>query len=147
MRVVFVPREGTDLYSTLLASETSREALRFYQPERTPAGVAVTVATLGSALSLVSDLRWYVRRYMHGVIVEIAPGTFCTANVARRIYEKREPIPREGWRYRRVYTFADGKLVGDEPLRDGGDCAVQEGAYSLEVWCTEEEYTGEKMER
>lgn len=150
MRLVLVPREGVDLYSELLASETSREALRFYQPERTPAGVEVTVASLGSALSLVSDLRWYVRRYMHDVIFEVAPGTFCTAEIARKIYEEREPVLQKGWKFRRVYTFRAGSLVSDEPMDPGrinGEKEENTGATEtvrVEVWCTKDQFFGRR---
>jgi len=150
MRVVFVPREGVDLYSALLSSETSREALRFYQPERTPMGVEVTVSSLGSALSLASDLRWYVRRYMHDVIFEVSPGTFCTADIARTIYYGREPVLQKSWKFRRVYTFREGMLVSDAPVKPGaGDGREtpgqeEEGATGIEVWCTEDQYFGRK---
>lgn len=150
MRVVFVPREGVDLYSALLSSETSREALRFYQPARTPAGVEVTTASIGSALSLVSDLRWYVRRYMHDVIFEIAPGTFCTADIARMIYYGREPVLQKRWKYRRIYSFREGRLVSDEPLHaraDSGEKTPEnsgEGEMRIEVWCTRDQYLAKK---
>jgi len=149
MRVIFVPREGVDLYSALLSSETSREALRFYQPERTLRGVEIVVASMGSALALTSDLRWYVRRYMHDVIFEIAPGTFCTAEIARAIYYEREPVVFEDWKFKRVYTFQEGMLVSDEIAKPktGNDEEVSgegEGKTAIEVLCTERQYFGKK---
>ena len=67
MRVMFIQKEGVPLHHTLIASETSRRALRFYQPEKKTWGVEISVTSLGSALSLVSELRWYIRRYMTAV--------------------------------------------------------------------------------
>ncbi|HQC13462.1 MAG TPA: DUF5804 family protein, partial [Methanoregulaceae archaeon] len=77
MNVLFLPREGVELYQELLSSETSRDALRFYRPAERHGGVMVTMASLGSALSLASDLRWYVRRYMRDVLFEISYAVFC----------------------------------------------------------------------
>ncbi len=150
MRVVFVPREGVDLYSVLLSSETSREALRFYQPEKTPIGIEVIVSSLGSALSLTSDLRWYVRRYMHDVIFEVASGTFCTADIARMIYYGREQVLQKHWKFKRVYTFCEGILVSDAPAKPGpseGKKAPgqeEEGATVIEVLCTKDQYFNKK---
>lgn len=56
MNVLLIQPEGVDLYATLLKSETSREVLRFYQPDRLAYGVRVRTASLGSALALVSEL-------------------------------------------------------------------------------------------
>ena len=71
MNILLIQREGTDLHHTLFASETSRLALRFYHPRKVPSGVYITVATLGSALSLVSELRWYIRRYVRETLFEV----------------------------------------------------------------------------
>ena len=62
MDILFLERSGVNLYETLFSSETSRNALRFYRPQAAAGGVMVTTASLGSALSLVSELRWYIRR-------------------------------------------------------------------------------------
>jgi hypothetical protein len=63
MNILLIQRDGVDLHHTLFASETSRMALRFYHPKKKPCGLCITVSTLGSALSLISELRWYLRRY------------------------------------------------------------------------------------
>lgn len=57
MKILLIQREGTDLHHTLYASETSRMALRFYHPRKLPCGLSITCASLGSALSLVKELR------------------------------------------------------------------------------------------
>ena len=70
MNVLLIQPEGVDLYTTLLKSETSRGALRFYQPDRLEYGIRVRTASLGSALALVSELRWYIQRYVEEVLFE-----------------------------------------------------------------------------
>ncbi|MCU0633006.1 MAG: DUF5804 family protein [Methanolinea sp.] len=150
MRVLFIPKEGIPLYQTLLASETSRDALRFYRPVQTPAGVQISMASLGSALSLASDLRWYVRRYMRDVLFELSDGVFCTRALAQDIYYDRAAILHTHWRFRRSYTLQSGCLVSDYPFPTprGMPAAHPHGETEtgvvLEVWCTEEEYLGQK---
>jgi len=139
MNVLFLPREGIDLYQTLLSSETSRDALRFYRPVESRGGVLVTMASLGSALSLASDLRWYVRRYMRDVLFEILDGIYCTHELAREIYYDRTVMPGKGWKYRRVYVIKGDKLVSVEeipPREKRSFEAAPEDEIRLEVWCT-----------
>ena len=150
MQVLFVPKEAVTLYRELLSSETSRDALRFYRPVQTPAGVQISMASLGSALSLASDLRWYVRRYMRDVLFEISDGVYCTRALAQEIYYGRLAVLHTPWKFRKTYTFESGQVIREDPLSvdvgraqatarsAGGDVAV------LEVWCTEEEFLGKK---
>jgi hypothetical protein len=142
MHVLFLPKEGVALYRELLISETSREALRFYRPVETPSGVAISVASLGSALSLVADLRWYVRKYMRGVIFEIAPGVYCSYGLAREVYFNRAVTLGDSWEFRLIYRMKDGQVVREEQVLPGRDrpCAGTTGSPEIEVWCTEDEY-------
>lgn len=152
MQVIFIPKSGVPLYETLLSSETSRDALRFYQPVQTPSGVRISMATMGGALSLASDLRWYVRRYMYDVLFELPEGIYCTRALAQEIYYGRASILHTRWQFRRSYHMKDGHLVSDNLLygrkgRSGQESPVQaEGHMILEVWCTEEEFQGEKKD-
>ncbi|HUU74947.1 MAG TPA: DUF5804 family protein [Methanoregulaceae archaeon] len=144
MNVLFLPREGVELFRTLHLSETSRDALRFYRPHERYGGVVVTMSSLGSALSLASDLRWYVKRYMREVLFEIMDGIFCTHELAREIYYDRSVLPEEPWNYRRLYVIEDNRLVStDKVTNTGSDIkhAGQESKISIEVWCTEHEYS------
>jgi hypothetical protein len=143
MNVLLIQPEGVDLYTTLLRSETSRGALRFYQPDRLEYGMRIRTASLGSALSLVSELRWYIQRYVQEVIFEPEEGIFCSSGLARQIYERDvQPVPP--WRYRCLY-----RISGDHPVET---IWMEEGTRSeeyadrldpgdtvLEVWCTEDE--------
>lgn len=134
MRLLFLPKEGLDLFRTLLDSETSRRVLRFYHPRRSPFGVAVEVATLSSGLSLVSELRWYVRRYVSGTLFEIAPGRYATHALASQVYYGRELRLHEPWDTRRLLIARDGAVerIDLEP----GETAAASGEADevLEVW-------------
>lgn len=149
MHVLFLPKPGVNLFQALLASETSREALVFYRPVQTPAGVKVTMASLGSALSLSSDLRWYVRRYMRDVLFEIEDGVYCTRALAQEIYYGRAPVLHRSWKFRRRYLLKDGQVKAMETFtaenqEKRGKVPDAERDVWLEVWCTPGEFEGKK---
>jgi len=144
MNILLIQRDDIDLHHLLYSSETSRLALRFYHPKKVPCGVLVSVATLGSALSLVSELRWYIRRYVREVLFEVEPGIFCTHDLAQETYYQRSAVLAKPWTSRRVYGFFTAKPVHRLVMAAG--TAVQDYAEDLaeadwviEVWCTEEE--------
>jgi hypothetical protein len=144
MEVLFLPREGVALYRELLASETSREALRFYRPKETPCGVEISVASLGSGLTLVADLRWYVKRYMRGVLFKLAPAVYCSHRLAYELFFEREITLPESWDFRLIYQMRDGRVIREEQVLPG-DGRLPGGspeAPVIEVWCTEDEYHG-----
>ncbi|HON80838.1 MAG TPA: DUF5804 family protein [Methanoregulaceae archaeon] len=141
MNVLFLPREGVSLYRELLASETSREALRFYRPRETHRGVEITVATLSSALALAADLRWYLKRYMRGVLFEIAPDIYSSHRLAREVYYDREISLSDHWDFRLIYRMQDGFVVHEEQILPGSERRCS-GPAEIEVWCTEDEYHG-----
>ena len=138
MRLLFLPKEGLDLFQILLDSETSRRVLRFYHPRRSPFGVAVEVSTLSSGLSLVSELRWYVRRYVSGALFEVAPGRYATLALASEVYYGRELRLHEPWGVRRLLVARNGSVerLELEPGADAGEyAAVCDGVDEvLEVW-------------
>jgi hypothetical protein len=143
MDILFLERKGVDLYETLFTSETSRNALRFYRPQAVTGGVKVTTASLGSALSLVSELRWYIRRYMQEVLFELGPGIYCTHRLAQEAYYDRSANLDTPWEFRRLYAIHEGILTR-EPLQPGmtiADCRDRYHAGDLlfEVWCAENE--------
>ncbi|MFZ2074803.1 MAG: DUF5804 family protein [Methanoregula sp.] len=144
MNILLIQREGTDLHHTLFASETSRLALRFYHPKKLPCGVKISVASLGSALSLVSEMRWYLRRYVRETLFEVEHGIYCTQAIAQDIYYERTPIPGKPWAYRRLYGFSHGKLARQIVISPGSTVQdypqeIAGSDTSLEVWCTEDE--------
>lgn len=133
MRLLFLPREGLDLYQTLLDSETSRRVLRFYHPRRSPFGVAVEVATLSSGLSLVSELRWYVRRYVADALFEVAPGRYATRALASTVYFGREFRLHEPWEARHLLVERGGE-VSRVDLAPGEEAPIGGPGEVLEVW-------------
>lgn len=150
MNILLVQREGIDLHHILFASETSRLILRFYHPKKLPCGVMLSVTSLGSALSLVSELRWYIRRYMREVLFRVDVGIFCTQHLAEDVYYERVTILQKPWTFRRLYGFRDGKLLTNIVMSPGS--VIEEYHQDVigvdqpvEVWCTEEE-AGEKIE-
>ncbi|MDD1701849.1 MAG: DUF5804 family protein [Methanoregula sp.] len=146
MNVLLIQREGTDLHHTLFASETSRQVLRFYHPKKLPCGVYITVSTLGSALSLVSELRWYIRRYVQETLFEVAKGKgiFCTQDLARDVYYERTVILENPWAFRRLYGFRHGRLSVQVVMLPGSTAQnypweIQGMDRTIEIWCTENE--------
>lgn len=122
MRLLLIPHEGVDLNNTFFASETSREILRFYRPEKRPYGMSIRVVSLGAALSLAAELRWYLRRYVALTLFEMAPGHSCTLAYAHAI-EQRAVDPDQPPDHRFFIGFPDGRPV----ITEGPD-------GTLEVW-------------
>jgi len=144
MNILLIQRDGVDLHHTLFASETSRIALRFYRPKKKPCGVYISVASLGSALSLVSELRWYIRRYIREVLFEVKKGVYCTHTLASDVYYERTVALGSEWAYRRLYGFRHGQLISAVVMAPGS--SVEEYHQdiigvdtTIEVWCTQEE--------
>ena len=150
MKLLLVQREAVDLYSTLFSSETSRTILRFYRPAQLSYGVSITCSSLGSVLSLASELRWYLRRYVQESLVEISPGRLCTLALAEEIYLRQEP-PEGDWGCRKRIGIREGTVAATEWLTDGcmhQDCPEASGEMEavLDVWCSESEFPQDKKE-
>jgi hypothetical protein len=144
MNILLIQRDGVDLHHILFTSETSRMALRFYHPKKKPCGLCITVSTLGSALSLVSELRWYLRRYVKETLFEVKAGTYCTHTLAQVVYYERSSVLEPDWTFRRLYGFRDGKLLTRVVMSPGSTIQEYHQEYagidaSIECWCTEDE--------
>jgi hypothetical protein len=150
MKILLIEREGTDLYSTLYDSDTSRAMLRFYHPIRHPVGVEILTASLGSALSLVSELRWYIQRYVDEILLTEDGSVYLTWSLADCVYERGVSLSRP-WPHRFRYRIHGGKIYrsswdleafGDVTLPEAGvgDTPPITGDQILEVWGTSEEY-------
>lgn len=145
MKILLIEREGTDLYSTLYDSDTSRAMLRFYHPVRHPAGVEIMTASLGSALSLVSELRWYIQRYVDEVLLTEDGLVYLTWSLADCVYERGVTLSQP-WPHRFRYRIHGGKIYRSSwDLGAFGDAspALSEGSNApipgtqdqiLEVW-------------
>ncbi|HMA05932.1 MAG TPA: DUF5804 family protein [Methanomicrobiales archaeon] len=152
MKLLLIERDGTDLYSTLYDSDTSRAMLRFYHPVRHPAGVEIQTASLGSALSLTSELRWYIQRYVDEVLFTEDGTVYLTWSLADEVY-RRGAILSLPWPHRFRYRIHGGKVYrspwdlapfGAPPPEPSAEEAALTGVEDrdliLEVWSTAEEY-------
>lgn len=139
MYVLFIGKESVDLQATLLHSETSRHVLRFYRPKRVPGGVMIKTGSLGSALSIASELRWYARRYMERVLFELAEGTWASWDLARELYDRDVAFSRT-WPHR-CRCRITAHLLDQIPAKEVQDGDGEE--VTLRVWCTEEEADSE----
>jgi len=144
LNILFIQREGIDLHHTLFTSETSRLALRFYHPKKKTCGVYVSVTSLGSALSLVAELRWYIRRYVREVLFRIEHGVFCTHQLAQDIYYERAVVLGASWQHRRLYGFRNGQLLSAVVMAPGS--VIEDYRQdiigvdtTIEVWCRQDE--------
>lgn len=143
MNLLLIQKEGVDLYNTLLSSETSRGILRFYRPERRKYGMHITIATLGNALSLASELKWYVRRYVAAVLFEISENLYCTHEFAMDIYEREEKM-HEPWNECRLMGIKNGIIAAEKMMKPGSSGKdypdfAEDMDEVLEIWCTERE--------
>jgi hypothetical protein len=141
MNILLIQREGVDLHNRLFSSETSRMALRFYHPRKKPCGVYISCASLGSALSLVAELRWYIRRYVREPLFELGAGIYFTHQLAQDVYYERTAVLGPGWKYRKLYGFKNGKIVSSVPMTPGSTLEEYHQEYigadrSIEIWCT-----------
>ena len=144
MNVLLIQREGIDLHHTLFSSETSRMVLRFYHPKKKPCGVYISCGAISSALSLVAELRWYIRRYVREPLFEWERGIYFTHQLAQDVYYERTAVLGPGWKFRKLYGFKEGKLVSTLPMSTGSTIEEYHQEYAgithaLEIWCTEDE--------
>jgi hypothetical protein len=144
LNILLIQREGVDLHHTLFSSETSRMVLRFYHPQKKSCGVYITCASLSSALSLVAELRWYIRRYVREPLFEFQTGIYFTHPLAQDVYYERTAVLGPGWKYRKLYSFKDGKIISSVPMSPGSSPEEYHQEYlgidsSIEIWCTEDD--------
>lgn len=143
MKVLLIQKEGTDLHSTLLASETSREVLRFYHPKKTDWGVCIEASTLGSALSVISELKWYIQRYVSQPLCQLSNGVICTPGYAGIIYGREESV-HDNWDWEilfgiKYHTVRDRIVITPESaLNDLSDFASGMDT-TFRARCSEEE--------
>ncbi len=143
MNLLLIQKEDIDLYRTLLESETSREILRFYRPEKRECGVIIQNSTLGGALSLISELNWYIRRYVADLFLEISPGLYCTRDFATDVYQRSNKM-KETWNCSKLISIKDGTILDElwiNPHSSKEDYPdfIGSSDYVLEVWCAEYE--------
>ena len=144
MDLVLVQKAGVDLYATLSSSETSRRLLRFYPPKKRNYGVSITCSTLGSALSLATELNWYIRRYTYTVFLEIGEDRRCTLGYGSDVYERFGPKHPETWAFRKLLVISEDVCVDEEVMEPGTAPdhypeVCGDADEVLVIWCTERE--------
>ncbi|MDO5845887.1 MAG: DUF5804 family protein [Methanocorpusculum sp.] len=136
MHIICAAKADVNLHRTLAESETSRHILRFYRPLDLGWGVRIEVSTVSSALSLMSELRWYINRYMSAVLIEDAEhGVYLTRELAAQAYEDRSVQLMPEWPF--AYTAAVFAGGGTQWLPAGVDAPAAADVFL--VWGTERE--------
>ncbi|MFC6835636.1 DUF5804 family protein [Halomarina ordinaria] len=123
--VCLVGNEDCDLRYELLSRETSREALSTYRLQRPfENSVAVETISLGSAVSLLNDLNWYLVRFAEAALV-LEPSVSETEWLSRALagaIREGSVVPEESGTYLKVYGLAraaDAAGDDDESVGDG----------------------------
>lgn len=144
MNLILIQKSGVDLYSILYTSETSRGILKFYRPVRLDYGVLIENMTLGNSLSLISEISWYVKRYMTEVLLELSPDLFCSHAFSTDIYTRNSKL-KETWEYAKLIGIKNGEVLDElwiSPHSSIEDypkfCEAMDTV--LEVWCSESEW-------
>lgn len=137
MQVICIAKPGVNLFQTLTDSETSRHILRFYRPEDMKYGIRVTVSTVSSALSLLSELRWYLLRYTSLALIEDTEhGVYLTRELAGKVYEERSVQLGDTWDFVFRTAITEDGISSKVPL--GVDTPAGT-VLSFTVWGTERE--------
>jgi hypothetical protein len=110
-RVCLLGEEGTNLQYELLSRETARDALAAYEiTEPFENTLAVETVSLGSAVSLLNDLDWYLTRFVADAFIRepsISDEEWLSRACATTI-RNDEIEPAESGRFLRVYGIEDG---------------------------------------
>lgn len=137
MQVVCIAKQGVNLFQTLTDSETSRHILRFYHPEDIRYGVRTNVSTVSSALSLLSELRWYLMRYTAVSLIEdVEHSVYLTRELAGKVYEERSVQLGGTWEHSFRFAVTESGESFKVPI---GVDTPSGTILSFTVWGTERE--------
>lgn len=147
-RVCLVAKEGVDLRTDLFSYETARDALATYDLHEPWANaVAADTVSLGSAVSLLNDLDWYLSRLVDDVLVRepsVSSREWLSRPLARQIRDG-EVDHEEVVNRLKVYGVDEENRLVDPTQVLRGDAA--EGKYeraeyeeSVVVRLTQEEF-------
>ncbi|HJJ76181.1 MAG TPA: DUF5804 family protein [Methanocorpusculum sp.] len=137
MQVVCIAKQGVNLFQTLTDSETSRHILRFYHPEDIRYGVRTNVSTVSSALSLLSELRWYLMRYtVVSLIEDVEHSVYLTRELAGKVYEERSVQLGGTWEHSFRFAVTENGESFKVPI---GVDTPSGTILSFTVWGTERE--------
>ena len=114
-RVCLVGSEDVNLRYELVSRETAREALATYDlSEPYENTVAVETISLGSAVSLLNDLNWYLVRYADAAWVlepSVSDSEWLSRALATAVRDD-EVDPAESGRYLRMYGVVEDEAGG-----------------------------------
>lgn len=137
MQVICIAKQGVNLFQTLTDSETSRHILRFYHPEDIRYGVRTNVSTVSSALSLLSELRWYLMRYTAVSLIEdVEHSVYLTRELAGKVYEERSVQLGGTWEHSFRFAVTENGESFKVPI---GVDTPSGTILSFTVWGTERE--------
>ena len=144
MNVLLITKPGILLYNILRESKTGWYAIRFYEPIEESYGVFIRIPSLGNAISLTFDLKYYIKRYVSEVLYQIKCNIFCTSSLARMRYHDRTLIFSSPWTYRIKYTIYKNGTIKKE-LLISSDSGVAKNSFltgdrQIEVWCSKYEW-------
>ncbi len=158
MNLLLISRPGIPLLRSLRESDTAWDAIRFYGPVGLSIGVYIPISTLAGALSLASDLKYFLRKYTSDHLFQIKPGVYYTAALTRSRYLTRDNDVSDDWPFRLVYWIENlGKVIrvrkedwsGEEIFYQASEHGEEDTqnddagpmcGYLLEVWCTKPEF-------
>lgn len=164
MDVLLISKPGIHLTRSLRESETAWDAIRFYDPIALTIGVYIPVSTIAGAISLASDLKFFIRKYTNEHLFYYSPGIFLSAALTRNRYLTRDIEFTSDWPYRLIYWIenqgtikryhkscwdAQAKTIFEDIHEMGSSSEhpspsdpgeVYSGGYLIEVWCTQPEY-------
>ena len=122
-RVCLVGDADVTLHYELLSRETSREALSTYDLRRPfENSLAVSTVSLGSAISLCNDLRWYIVRFVDDVLIQepsVSETEWLSHNLAADLRSDTVQ-PAETGEYLKVYGLEDPSDRADSRTRPPG---------------------------
>jgi len=111
-RVCLVGSEDVNLRYELVSRETAREALATYDlSEPYENTVALETISLGSAVSLLNDLNWYLVRFADAAWVlepSVSDSEWLSGDLAAAIRDD-DVDPAESGRYLRMYGVVEGE--------------------------------------
>ncbi|WP_254544372.1 DUF5804 family protein [Halomarina pelagica] len=152
--VCLLGADDCDLRYELLSRETSREALSTYRLDRPfENSLAVETISLGSAVSLLNDLDWYLVRFAEAALVlepSVSETEWLSRNLAEAIREG-SVAPEASDRYLKVYgleTADEGSTRPVEPMyvartgRQLPEYDLREVEETMLVRVTEDEFGG-----
>ena len=120
-RVCLVGKEELNLRYELLSRETARDALVAYDlQEPFHNAVAVDTVSLGAAVALLNDLKWYLVRFVDHALVydpSVSEEEWLSPDLARAIRDDEVP-PEETGRFLKVFGIVPAGESGEGDGRE-----------------------------